>query len=185
MRSWKERENPSDARRSYRRNPKSRQCVISTGDVNPRSGSHDASFDVHWRSVADRGDNAGMGPDQRQSTGHARGRQAQRHQGAANPKLPDLNLTNEQREQIRKGVLGRNTEVEFQRKSTKPAKDFVPAVGAKLPKGVEGHSLPAEVLAQLPQLRDYKYVTMKDQVLIVNGMTKDIVDVFPETRPLI
>ena len=102
-----------------------------------------------------------------------------------NPKLPDLNLTNEQREQIRKGVLGRNTEVEFHLKSTKPAKDFVPAVGAKLPKGVEGHSLPAEVLAQLPQLRDYKYVTMKDQVLIVNGMTKDIVDVFPETRPLI
>jgi len=34
-------------------------------------------------------------------------------------------------------------------------------------------------------LCDYKYVTMKDQVLIVNGMTKDIVDVFPETRPLI
>jgi hypothetical protein len=65
-----------------------------------------------------------------------------------NPKLPDLNLTNKQREQIRKGVLGRNTEVEFQQKSTKPAKDFVPAVGAKLPKGLEGHSLPAEVLAQ-------------------------------------
>jgi len=36
-----------------------------------------------------------------------------------NPKLPDLNLTDEQREQIRKGVLCRNTEVEFQLKSTK------------------------------------------------------------------
>lgn len=102
-----------------------------------------------------------------------------------NPKLPDLNLTNEQRERIRQGVLGRNTEVEFQLKSTKPAKEFMPAVGATLPKGVEGHSLPPEVLAQLPQLRDYKYVTMKDRVLIVNGMTKTIVDVFPETRPLI
>jgi len=100
------------------------------------------------------------------------------------PSLPKLNLTNGQREQIRKGVLGQNTEVEFKLKSTKSAKDFNPQVGAKLPKGVTGHSLPPSVLAQLPQLRDYKYVTMKDQVLIVNAMTKKIVDLFPETRPV-
>jgi hypothetical protein len=101
-----------------------------------------------------------------------------------NPSLPKLNLTNEQREQIRKGVLGRNTEVEFRLKSTKAAKNFTPQVGAKLPKGVKGHSLPPAVLAKLPQLRDYKYVTMKDQVLIVNAMTKTIVDLFPETHPV-
>ena len=92
--------------------------------------------------------------------------------------LPKLNLTNEQREQIRKGVLGQNTEVEFHLKTTKSAKDFTPQVGTKLPKGVTGHSLPPAVLAKLPQLRDYKYVTMKDQVLIVNAMTKTIVDLF-------
>jgi hypothetical protein len=99
--------------------------------------------------------------------------------------LPKLNLTNEQREQIRKGVLGQNTEVEFRLKTTKAASDFTPQVGAKLPKGVTGHSLPQPVLAKLPQLRNYKYVTMRDQVLIVNAMTKTIVDVFPETKPLI
>jgi len=98
--------------------------------------------------------------------------------------LPKLNLTNEQREQIRKGVLGQNTEVEFHLKTTKSAKDFTPQVGTKLPKGVTGHSLPPAVLAKLPQLRDYKYVTMKDQVLIVNAMTKTIVDLFSETKPL-
>jgi glycogen debranching enzyme len=99
--------------------------------------------------------------------------------------LPKLNLTNEQREQIRKGVLGQNTEVEFHLKTTKSAKDFTPQVGAKLPKGVTGHSLPPPVLAKLPQLRNYRYITMKDQVLIVNAMTKTIVDLFPETKPLI
>jgi hypothetical protein len=98
--------------------------------------------------------------------------------------LPKLNLTNEQREQIRTGVLGQNTEVEFHLKTTKGAKDFTPQVGAKLPKGVKGHSLPPPVLAKLPQLRDYKYVTMKDQVLVVDAMTKKIVDLFPETKPL-
>ena len=99
--------------------------------------------------------------------------------------LPKLNLTNEQREQIRKGVLGQNTEVEFRLKTTKGAKDFTPKVGVKLPKGVKGHSIPPTVLAKLPQLRNYKYVAMKDQVLIVNAMTKTIVDLFLETKPLL
>jgi len=100
------------------------------------------------------------------------------------PSLPKLNLTNMQREQIRKSVLTEHNEVEFRLKATKPAKDFTPAVGATLPKGVHGQSLPTRVVSQMPELRDYKYVKMKDQVLIVNGMTKKIVDVFPETQPL-
>jgi len=89
-----------------------------------------------------------------------------------------------QREQIRKTVLTEHNEIEFRLKSTKPANDFSPAVGATLPKGVKAQSLPAPVLAQMPELRDYMYVKMKDQVLIVNGMTNKIVDMFPETQPL-
>jgi hypothetical protein len=99
-----------------------------------------------------------------------------------NPSLPKLNLTNMQREQIRKNVLTEHNEVQFRQKATKPAKDFTPAVGATLPKGIQ--ALPTPVLSQIPELRDYKYVKMKDQVLIVNGMTKKIVDMFPETQPL-
>jgi len=101
-----------------------------------------------------------------------------------NPSLPKLNLTNIQREQIRKAVLTEHTEVEFRLKATKPAKDFSPAVGAALPKGVKAQSLPTPVLSQIPELRDYMYVKMKDQVLIVNGMTNKIVDMFSETQPL-
>jgi hypothetical protein len=100
-----------------------------------------------------------------------------------NPSLAKLDLSNAQREQIRKGVLTLHNEIEFQLKSSKSAKDFAPAVGAKLPAGIEGQSLPLPVLLQIPQLRDYKYVKMKDQVLIVNGMTRTIVDMFPETKP--
>lgn len=101
-----------------------------------------------------------------------------------NSKLLKLNLTDQQREQIRKSVLSQHSEVEFHLKSTKSAKNFMPQVGAKLPNGVKGHSLPPDVLAQMPQLRDYKYVALKDQVLIVNAMTKKIVDVFSETKPI-
>ncbi|MBV9532004.1 MAG: hypothetical protein JO283_13270 [Bradyrhizobium sp.] len=101
-----------------------------------------------------------------------------------NPSLPNLTLTNIQREQIRKTVLTEHNEIEFRLKSTKPAKDFTPAVGAALPKGVKAQSLPTPVLWQLPQLRDYMYVKMKGQVLIVNGMTNKIVDMFSETQPV-
>ena len=42
--------------------------------------------------------------------------------------------------------------------------------------------MPQALLAQLPQLADYDYVKVKNQVLIVNMMSKTIVDVFPETH---
>lgn len=101
-----------------------------------------------------------------------------------NPSLPKLNLTNTQREQIRKAVLSEHNEVEFRLAATKSGKDFNPAVGAKIPKGIKAQSLPTPVLSQMPQLRDYMYVKMNDRVLIVNGMTNRIVDMFPETQPL-
>lgn len=50
-----------------------------------------------------------------------------------NPSLPKLNLTNQQREQIRKTVLiATHNEVEFRQKATTAAKDFTPAVGVTL-----------------------------------------------------
>ncbi|MES5481875.1 hypothetical protein QMZ05_03890 [Bradyrhizobium sp. INPA03-11B] len=101
-----------------------------------------------------------------------------------NPSLPKLSLSNSQREQIRKAVLTERNEVEFRLATTKSAKDFTPAVGAKIPKGIKAQSFPTPVLSQMPELRDYLYLKMKDQVLIVNGMTNKIVDVFSETQPL-
>ena len=101
-----------------------------------------------------------------------------------NPSLPKLNLTDVQREQIRKAVLTEHNEVEFRLKATKSAKNFTPIVGATIPKGVKAQSLPTPVLSQIPELRDYMYVKMKDQVLLVNGMINRIVDVFPEMQPL-
>jgi len=102
----------------------------------------------------------------------------------ASPSLPRLNLTNEQREQVRKAVLTEHNEVQFRLKSTKAAKDFTPAIGEKLPKGVKAQALPIPIRSQIPELRDYWYVKMKDQVLIVNGMTNKIVDMFSETQPI-
>jgi len=51
--------------------------------------------------------------------------------------------------------------------------------GTKVPQNPslpKPQSLPTAVLSQMPELRDYMYMKMKNQVLIVNGMTNKIVD---------
>jgi hypothetical protein len=100
-----------------------------------------------------------------------------------NPSPPKLHLSATQRERIRQTLLTKHTEVEFKLKTTKPAKDFSPKIGAKLPKGVKPDGLPSELTQQIPELADYGYSKMKDQILLVNAMTGKIVDIIPETQP--
>jgi hypothetical protein len=100
-----------------------------------------------------------------------------------NPSLPKLNLNGAQREQVRQVLLTKHTEVEFRLKATKSAKDFTPKIGAKLPKGVKPDGLPSELIQKIPQLADYGYAKMEDQILIVNELTGEIAEMIPETQP--
>lgn len=100
-----------------------------------------------------------------------------------NTSLPKLNLNAAQREQVRQMLLTKHTEVEFRLKTTKSAKDFTPKIGAKLPTAVKPDGLPSELAHQIPQLADYTYAKMKDQILIVNALTGKVVEIIPETQP--
>jgi hypothetical protein len=97
------------------------------------------------------------------------------------PSLPQLGLNAAQREQVRKTLLPKHTEVEFKLKTTKAAANFTPTIGAKLPKGVKPGGLPAELTQRIPQLSDYGYSKMKGQILLVNPMTGKIAEIIPET----
>ena len=92
-----------------------------------------------------------------------------------------LKLSDEDRAQIRQALGLEDTEVGFALKTAKGAKDFEPSVGAKLPPGLAMHPLPQPLLVQMPQLKPYTYVKLKQQVLIVNPMTRQIADMFSET----
>jgi hypothetical protein len=98
------------------------------------------------------------------------------------PSLPKLNLNTAQREQVRQALLTKHTEVEFRLKATKSAKDFTPTIGAKLPKGLAPDGLPSDLIHKIPQLADYGYVKMKDQILIVNELDGKIAEIIPETQ---
>ena len=100
---------------------------------------------------------------------------------AQNPKPPPLKLSDDQRAKIRQAVSGENTEVQFSLKSNKPSEKFEPSVGAKIPAGLKPHTLPPPLLADMPALKQYKYLKFKQQVLIIDPMSRKIVDMFPET----
>ena len=94
--------------------------------------------------------------------------------------VPPLHLSDAQRSEIQQALRGENTEVTFGTKTTKPTQRFNPAVGAKIPTALKPHSLPPPLIYQMPELKRYTYLKFKHQVLIVNPMTRQIVDMFPE-----
>lgn len=98
-----------------------------------------------------------------------------------NPKLPQLNLTDEQRAKIKQVLSTKNTEVGFGLKTNKPAQNFNPTVGAAIPAVLKPHALPPPLIYEMPALKRYAYLKFKGQVLIVNPMTRKIVEMFSET----
>jgi hypothetical protein len=95
-------------------------------------------------------------------------------------KPPPLRLSDDQRAKIRQALKGENTEVQFSLKSNKPSQGFAPSVGATIPAGLHPHTLPPPLLAEMPALERYAYLKFKQQVLIVDPMSRKIVDMFPE-----
>jgi hypothetical protein len=95
-------------------------------------------------------------------------------------KPPPLRLSDDQRAKIQQVLKGENTEVQFSLKSNKPAEGFQPSVGAKIPAGLQPHALPPPLLAEMPLLKRYAYLKFKQQVLIIDPMSRKVVDMFPE-----
>jgi hypothetical protein len=98
-----------------------------------------------------------------------------------NPQLPQLKLTNKQRARIKQVLSTKNTEVSFGLKTAKPAQSFDPTVGAQIPAALKPHALPPPLIYEMPTLKHYSYVKFKGQVLVINPMTRKIVDMFSET----
>src|SRR5262249_40144294 len=94
--------------------------------------------------------------------------------------VPPLQLSDAQRNQIQQALRGENTEVTFATKTTKPTEVFNPTIGAKIPASLKPHTLPPPLLSQMPELKRYTYLKFKHQVLIVDPMSRKVVDVFPE-----
>jgi hypothetical protein len=85
---------------------------------------------------------------------------------------PPLQLSEAQRQQVLQAVTAKNTDDKL------PA-DFKPANGAKVPsqKKLPLHPLPRPLVYQIPVLKQYYYAKLPSNVLIVDPMTRKVVDV--------
>jgi hypothetical protein len=95
------------------------------------------------------------------------------------PSIPPLQLSDEQRTKISDAVAAEHSDVSFALKKAKSAENFAPSIGAALPKGLTPHPLPRPLVYEIPVLKRYSYVKFKDEVLIVNPMTRKIVEMVP------
>jgi hypothetical protein len=93
---------------------------------------------------------------------------------------PSLQLSDAQRAQIRAALKQEHSDVSFNEKETQSAASFEPAIGAKLPKELVKQALPRPLIYEVPILREYTYVKLRDQILIVNPLTTEIVDMFAQ-----
>lgn len=92
--------------------------------------------------------------------------------------VPPLTLSVAQRDRVRQVLKTQDTDLSST--EAKPIASFQPTVGAKLPKQLQGHPLPQPLLAEIPELARYTYVKFKAQLLIVNPLTEEVIDAFPE-----
>lgn len=91
--------------------------------------------------------------------------------GAVQPK-PPLTLTDEQKQRVAQAINGQDT-------LDKLPDGFSPAVGATVPveDKLPEHPLPRPLVYDIPVLKNYYYVQLADQVLIVDPMTKMVAEI--------
>src|SRR5262249_5183062 len=58
-----------------------------------------------------------------------------------------------------------------------PPPAFNPAVGVKVPPSIALYTLPDSALANIPSMRAYQYTVVKDQVVLVDPTTLQVVDI--------
>lgn len=98
--------------------------------------------------------------------------QATTHPGAeVNPAaVPDLKLSAAQKQTIYSSISNQK------QKETAPP-TFRAAVGAAVPSSVELQALPKTIVDLIPELKDYQYAMVANQVLLVDPKSKQVVEI--------
>lgn len=90
---------------------------------------------------------------------------------------PRLQFTEAQRVQIRAAVNERSSVVDFPLGTADAAKSFQPTIGAGVPGAMEGQTLPTALTDQIPALKDYIYLKLPAQAVIVDPMSRKVAEI--------
>jgi len=83
-----------------------------------------------------------------------------------------ITLTDQQRTRVSEMVRRMNVQ-------PLPRSRISVSVGARVPRSIQLHSIPREVLAIYPQFRSYRFVLVEDEIVVVDPRTYTIVTVVP------
>ena len=85
-------------------------------------------------------------------------------------RVPDLHLTAAQKQTIYSSISNQK------QKETAPA-TFQPQVGAVVPGSIELQELPKTLVDLVPDLKNYQYAMVTNQVLLVDPKSKQVVEI--------
>jgi hypothetical protein len=97
-----------------------------------------------------------------------------------NIKPSPLQLTDAQRVRVRTVLTTTHSETTLTKKSSPAQKSFKPQVGEKIPGGLHPHGIPKPLITEIPILKQYAYLKFDNEILIIDAMSKKIVDMIPE-----
>jgi hypothetical protein len=95
------------------------------------------------------------------------------------PAPPRLQFSDAQMAAIRQAVDRRSDDVDFPLGTAQAAASFKPAPGVAVPATLEGQTLPDELTEKLPALKQYTYVKLPGQAVIVDPMSHKVAEVVP------
>lgn len=87
------------------------------------------------------------------------------------PASTTLQITPEQRTIIQKRIGTRHPTASIKQRVT---------VGATLPADVELVPLPDDLYTEMPTMRNYRYIVVGDEIVLVEPQTRRVIEVFPE-----
>ncbi|GGC80726.1 DUF1236 domain-containing protein [Chelatococcus reniformis] len=86
----------------------------------------------------------------------------------------DVNITTEQRTQITRS---------FSSVKVEPTTNvnFTVSTGTVVPTTIELHAVPAEIVRIVPEWRRYRYIVVRDQIVIIEPGTRKIITIIERT----
>ena len=95
---------------------------------------------------------------------------------AAAKQKPPLQLSDEQRQKIQDALVTAHS-------AQKTPDKFEPKVGEKIPTALKLDAMPAPLINQEPVLKQYDFVKLEHQLLVVDPMNSTVVAVIPRKFP--
>lgn len=154
---------------SYGDSGKTKQRMPASGTPRGTSTESNRAGQATTTETAPAETNRPSASTQQKSSNSAQERDAGAHAASAT----SIKLSSEEKSRVVQSFTAR---------AVKPVENvsFSISVGVSVPQDLNLHPVPADVVETVPAYRDYRYMVVEDQIVIVNPKTRKVVDVIEQ-----